>query len=278
MKDLYRQAALERLSSPDQLDKVIRIVSPLSWLALLAVTAVMAVVAAWSIVGTIPETITADGMVVAPIGTNAVYTDITGTVSDVYVTVGSELDMKTPVMAITTPQGNTEVILSDQVGTVSEMVATAGSAVRQNSELVRVSPLVEGSQVVVCYVPVTDVKKLQCGMRAYVMLTAAESEIYGHMLAHVVNLDARAASFKGMEGVLGSDNGMVEAFTRGGAVTSVALAFYPDANTVSGYRWSNKRGAGQAVPNGSMCSVRLVTREIRPVEKLFTGIRGIWGE
>lgn len=278
MKDLYRPSALEKLSSPDQLDKVIRIVSPLSWLALLAVTAVAAVVVAWSVVGTISETITVNGMVVAPIGTNAVYTDITGTVSEVYVTVGSELDRKTPVMAITTPQGSTAVILSDQVGTVSEIVAAAGSAVRQNSELVRVSPLVEGSQVVVCYVPVADVSRLECGMQARVMLTAAKSEIYGHMVAHVVNIDARAASVKGMEGVLGSDNGMVERFTGGGAVTSVALACDPDANTVSGYRWSNEKGAGQAVPNGSMCSVHLITGEIQPIEKLFAGLRGLWDE
>lgn len=278
MKDLYRKSALERLSSPDQLDKVIRIASPLSWLALLAVTAVVAIVVTWSIVGTIPETITANGMVVAPVGTNAVYTDITGTVSAAYVTVGSELYMNTPVMAITTPQGESETILSDQVGTVSEAVATVGSAVRQNSELVRVSPRVQGSQAVVCYVPVSSVKKLERGMQAYVTLTAAESEIYGHMVARVVNIDARAASVKGMEGVLGSDNKMADAFTKDGAVASVALEFYPDANTVSGYYWSNEKGAGQAVPNGSMCSVRLITKEIRPIEKLFTKIREIWGE
>lgn len=278
MKNLYRKSALERLSSPDQLDKVLKVASPMSWLALLAVTAVIAIVVAWSIVGTIPETITASGMIVAPVGTNAVYTDVTGTVSATYVTIGSEVYMGTPVMSITEPQGESITIVSDQVGTVSEVVATVGSNAKQNSELVRVSPIVQGDHAVVCYVPMSSVKKLARGMQAYVTLTSADSETYGHMVARIVNIDARAASVKGMEGVLGSDNKMAESFTKDGAVASVTLELYPDANTVSGYYWSNEKGAKQTVSGGSMCSVRLIIKEIAPIEKLFTKIKEIWGE
>jgi len=276
MKDLYRKSALERLSSPDQLDKVIRITSPLSWLALAAVTVIIAIVVVWSFVGTIPETITASGMVVVPVGTNAVYADTTGTVSAVYVGVGSTLYMDTPVMEITTPRGERATIISDQVGVVSEVLVNKGSTAKQSSELIRVSPAVEGKQVVVCYVPVASVKKLERGMMAHVTLTAAESETYGHMAARIVNIDSSAASVAGMEGVMGSGNKMTELFTKDGAVQSVALELYPDKNTVSGYYWSNERGAEQVVSNGSMCSVRLITREIRPIEKLFTKIREIW--
>ncbi|MBQ2948415.1 MAG: hypothetical protein IJD94_05500 [Clostridia bacterium] len=276
MKNLYRKSALERLSSPDQLDKVIRITSPLSWLALAAVTVVLAIVVTWSIVGTIPETISASGMIVAPAGTNAVYTDITGTVAATHVAVGSKIYMDTKVVTITTPLGENIAIISDQVGTVSEVAATVGSTAKQNSELIRVSPRVQADQVVVCYVPMSSVKKLERGMMAYVTLTAAESETYGHMAARIINIDSRAASMKGMEGVLGADNKMADTFTKDGAVVSVTLELYPDDQTVSGYYWSNEKGANQQVPNGSMCSVRLITKEIRPIEKLFTKIREIW--
>ena len=276
MKDLYRKSALERLASPDQLDKVIRITSPLSWLALAAVTVVIAIVITWSCVDTIPETITANGMVVAPVGTNTVYTDITGTVSAVHVDVDSELYMDTPVMTITTPQGEDVMIMSGQVGVVSEVLASKGNVVKQNGELVRVSLVVAGKQAVVCYVPVSNVKKLKRGMMAHVTLTAAESETYGHMAARIVNIEARAVSAAGMDGVLGADNKMADLFSKDGAVASVALELYPDANTVSGYYWSNEKGAEQVVSNGSMCSVRLIIKEIRPIEKLITKIREIW--
>ena len=34
MAELYRKSALERISSPDQLDTMLKISSPISWLAL----------------------------------------------------------------------------------------------------------------------------------------------------------------------------------------------------------------------------------------------------
>jgi hypothetical protein len=37
-KPLFRQAALERLSSPEQLDQLVRVTHPLGWLALLALS------------------------------------------------------------------------------------------------------------------------------------------------------------------------------------------------------------------------------------------------
>ena len=52
MAQVYRKSALEKLSSPDQIDKALTIVSPMSWLAIAAATAVVVVTIIWSIVGT----------------------------------------------------------------------------------------------------------------------------------------------------------------------------------------------------------------------------------
>ena len=58
MAELYRKSALERISSPEQLDKALKVTSPMSWLALLALTVIVIVTLIWSIVGTIPVTVT----------------------------------------------------------------------------------------------------------------------------------------------------------------------------------------------------------------------------
>jgi len=50
---LFRKKALEKLSSPEQLDKLIVITSPKGWLALLAVGLIMTVGLLWGIFGTI---------------------------------------------------------------------------------------------------------------------------------------------------------------------------------------------------------------------------------
>lgn len=61
---LFRKEALERLSSPEQLDQLMRIVTPRSWLPMSALGALIAGGLVWSIVGRIPVTTTGSGALV----------------------------------------------------------------------------------------------------------------------------------------------------------------------------------------------------------------------
>jgi HlyD family secretion protein len=58
---LFRKAALDKVSSPDQLDVLMRVTSPLGWLALLTMVAIVAVVCVWSVVGSIADLVDAPG-------------------------------------------------------------------------------------------------------------------------------------------------------------------------------------------------------------------------
>ena len=53
-KRLFRESALERLSSPEQLDQQLQVTSPRGWIALLALWSVLAAIMVWSIVGSVP--------------------------------------------------------------------------------------------------------------------------------------------------------------------------------------------------------------------------------
>ena len=61
---IFRESALERLNSPEQLDEAIRITSPTSWLAALGLLAVVGSAVAWSIFGTVPTRVNGDGIIV----------------------------------------------------------------------------------------------------------------------------------------------------------------------------------------------------------------------
>ena len=51
---LFRKVALERLSSPEQLDKAITVSKPVSWLALIGVTIIIAAAVLWLVLGDMP--------------------------------------------------------------------------------------------------------------------------------------------------------------------------------------------------------------------------------
>ncbi len=62
--NIFRKEALERLSSPEQLDQLMQIVTPRSWLPLVVLGGLMSVGVVWSFVGKIPVTTTGRGVIV----------------------------------------------------------------------------------------------------------------------------------------------------------------------------------------------------------------------
>lgn len=55
MKDLFRKTSLEKLSSPEQLDKMIVITPPSFWVALTGAGLMIVDVLVWAIFGRLPE-------------------------------------------------------------------------------------------------------------------------------------------------------------------------------------------------------------------------------
>jgi HlyD family secretion protein len=61
---LFRQQALDRLSSPEQLDEVLQVTNPRSWLALAGVGLLLATALAWGIWGSVPKKVRGEGMLI----------------------------------------------------------------------------------------------------------------------------------------------------------------------------------------------------------------------
>ena len=278
MADLYRKSALDRISSPEQLDKVLKITSPMSWLALIGITLIVVVTIIWSIIGTIPVTITTKGIVSSPVGCNAVYTQESGTVVSVRVRPGDELHTGDAILTYRNASNEVITISSDQVGIVAAVLVENGDALTPGSEVVRVTPSAQGRQIIVCYVPLAQAKKLERGMRVNVSLDSLDSSSYGSMAARVINIDAYATSVDSIAGVLGANNNLIATFTQTGAVVAVACELYPDNNTTSGYYWSNEKGGTVPVTNGSLVTAKVVTEEVAPISKLFSKLSELWGD
>jgi HlyD family secretion protein len=65
-RGIFRQRPLERVSSPERLDQLLRVVGPPSWFALLAGALALGSAVAWSLLGRIPITAEGTAMLVRP--------------------------------------------------------------------------------------------------------------------------------------------------------------------------------------------------------------------
>lgn len=278
MADLYRKSALERMSNPEQLDKVLKVTSPMSWIALIGITLIIVVTVIWSIIGTIPETISAKGVVSAVVGSNSIYTEDAGKVVSLRVRKGDTVHLGDPVMTYRNSSNEIVEVISDQVGIVYDLILKKDDEFTPGKDVMRISPIAKGSQIVVCYVPLVKAKKLERGMQVNITLDSLDSNSYGNMVARVINIDAYATPKDGMSSVIGRDNNLESTFYNDGAVVAVACELYPSRETASGYYWTNAKGATVDVKNGSLVSAKIVTDEVAPITKLFSKLRDIWGD
>lgn len=99
-KQIYRKALLERMSSPDQLDKMIVITSPSFWLALLGGAAIVVVALVWSVFGRLPIKTEATGLFVPDQGTFYLAANTSGIVSSLQVEIGDYVEQGDVVMTL----------------------------------------------------------------------------------------------------------------------------------------------------------------------------------
>jgi len=91
-RQIFREKSLEKLSSPERLDQLLRIVRPQSWIIAAALAAGMVLVILWSIFGRIPATATGTAILVRPKQVVAFQSPASGLISDINVAVNDVIE------------------------------------------------------------------------------------------------------------------------------------------------------------------------------------------
>lgn len=269
MADLYRKSSLDKLSNPEQLDRMIKISSPLSWLALVAVLLVIAATVVWSIIGTLPTTETVSGMIVDSNSVNAVYSEFAGTLEKYCVDVGKEIKNGDKIAEVKQTDGTVRAIKADRDGVLSAYSLEPGTPVLAGTEVARITPNNSGNQVIVCYVPLAFAQKFEKGMEVLVYPTSIDSQKYGHMEAEIISVDEYATNTNSLAYVLGSGNMVAEQFASNGPIVSIVCKIKTDTETKSGYYWSSDSAKNLTISNGTIISAKIVVDECAPITKLI---------
>lgn len=127
---LFRQKSLERLSSPEQLDLVMEVTPPRAWLALGAVGLLLATVTVWGVFGSIPEKVTAQGILLRRGGVTDVPAPAAGQVAEIAVVEGQEVKPGDLLVRLEQPELVTKL---------SDARAVLAEAARQHAETAVVS-------------------------------------------------------------------------------------------------------------------------------------------
>lgn len=114
MAEIFRKAALERLSSPEQLDKQIRTTSPMAWLAVSGVAVVVAAVTVWGFLGSLPEKTEVNGLLVEDGYFHGVYTEASG-VLEIRTEVGDDVKKGDVIALINNEDVSTKIEETEEI-------------------------------------------------------------------------------------------------------------------------------------------------------------------
>lgn len=112
--DLFRKRALEHISSPEQLDQLLRVTRRRNWIPLFVVAAISVLVGIWSATGRISVTVQGDGILIFPSQIVALESSASGQVVEVLVTDGSEVAEGDVVARIAQPDLRRELEQEEQ--------------------------------------------------------------------------------------------------------------------------------------------------------------------
>lgn len=273
MADLYRKSSLEKLSNPEQLDRAITISSPMSWFVLLGVALIIVATVIWSILGTLPTTVTVNGIIVAPENAGAIYCGHSGTITAVTKKTGDIINVGDEIAKMKSSDGKEIAVKATQSGTITAILVENEVSVYAGSEIARYTPDVDQDQIVVCYVPLVTAKQLKKDMDVLVYPTSIDSQKYGHMECQIESVGEYAATTSNMWYVVGADNLIAEQFVANGPVVPIVCRFKTDSSTKSGLYWTSDNAKGLTVSNGSIVSAKIVVDECAPITKLINGLK-----
>jgi HlyD family secretion protein len=118
-KSIFRQVSLDRLSSPEQLDQLLRVTGPRSWFALAAVFLLLAGTVLWGCVGSIDTTATGQGVIVRRGGVLNVVTRGGGLVMALKVKVGDRIEANQVIATIGQP------VLAEKINSMRQTLLEA---------------------------------------------------------------------------------------------------------------------------------------------------------
>jgi HlyD family secretion protein len=103
-QQIFRKVALERLSSPEQLDQLMRVISPLGWLALVPLVGLILIAVLWGWFGSIPTKVFGKCLLINPVGLADVTSLSAGRVTEVLVHVGDTVKVDQIVARVAQPE------------------------------------------------------------------------------------------------------------------------------------------------------------------------------
>ncbi|WP_053752171.1 HlyD family efflux transporter periplasmic adaptor subunit [Streptomyces sp. MMG1533] len=265
----FRQQALAKLQSPEELDLPVRFARPQGWLVLSVTVAVMAAASVWAVTGSVASTVSAPAILTHGEGSYILQSPVAGQVTAVVAEQGERLPADSPVLKVRTAEGDT-VVRTVAAGRVTALAATIGQIIQTGANVAAVEKVARATDPLYAtvYVPAENAASIPANAAVDLTVSSVPTQEYGVLRGHVKTVDRSAQSAQQIGAFLG-DSQLGEQFTKDGRPVAVLVKLDKSSGTKSGYKWSSADGPPFSLTSMTTASGSIRLADERPVDWLL---------
>jgi len=265
----FRQQALAKLQSPEELDLPVRFARPQGWLVMAVTVVVIAAASVWAVTGSVASTVSAPAILTHGQGSYILQSPVAGQVTQVIAEEGVRLPANSPVLKVRTADGDT-VVRTVAAGRITALAATIGQIISTGANVAAVEKVAHADDPMYAtvYVPAENAASIPEDAAVDLTVSSVPTQEYGVLRGHVKSVDRSAQSAQQIAAFLG-DSQLGEQFTKDGRPVAVLVKLDKSKGTKSGYRWSSADGPPFALTSMTVASGSIRLADQRPVDWLL---------
>ncbi|MFH8388791.1 HlyD family efflux transporter periplasmic adaptor subunit [Streptomyces sp. NPDC018036] len=266
----FRQQALARLRSPEELDLPVRFARPQGRLVLAVTVLAMAAASVWAVTGTVTSTVDAPAVLTHAEGSYILQSPVAGQVTAVLAKEGERLPANAPVLKVRTARGEIAVVRTVAAGRITALAAAIGAIISTGANVAAVEKVAHADDPLYAtvYVPAASAVAIPADAAVDLTVQSVPAQRYGVLRGHVKAVGRTVQTRQQIAVYLG-DAQLGEQFSRKGRPVAVLVRLDRSSTSPSGLKWSSADGPPYAPDSmtSATASVRLAGQ--RPVDWLL---------
>ncbi|MFC1437516.1 HlyD family efflux transporter periplasmic adaptor subunit [Streptacidiphilus sp. N1-10] len=262
----FRQKALSKLQSPEELDVPVHLARPQGRLVLTVTVLVMAVAGFWAVTGSVSSKIAAPGILTFAQGSYTLQSPFAGQVTAVFAAQGDTLAAGAPLLSLRT-DAKVQTVRTVAAGRVTALAAGIGAVVAVGADLATLERInsPEDPLVAVLYASSSGASTIPVGAAVELTLQSVPPQRYGTLRGRVLAVGRVPQTQQQITAFLG-DGQLGAQFSAQGQPVAVMVQLDRSTGTKSGYAWSSAQGPPYAVESTTLVGGSIQLAAQHPID------------
>ena len=262
----FRQKALSKLQSPEEIDVPVHLARPQGRMVLTVTVLVMAVAGFWAVTGSVSPRLDVPGILTFAEGSYTLQSPVTGQVTAVFAQEGETLANGAPLLGLRT-DGKVETVRTVAAGRVTALSAGIGAVVAVGADLATLERINSPGDplLAVLYPPSGSGSTIPVGSPVELTVLSVPAQRYGLLHGHVLAVGRVPETQQQISAFLG-DSRLGAQFSAQGQPVAVTVQLDRSTGTKSGYAWSSAQGPPYAIESTTLVSGSIRLAAQHPID------------